>query len=553
MDLVDIYEKLEAERRQHSEAIIDARTPKKVIVAGPGTGKTFLFKEALKGKSLTLTLTFVNSLVEDLSLELYGLSDVKTLHGFGRSIQSSILRKTIKISPKLPQVIKEDALILKGEDIDFDRIFQEMDNSNPNIDFYIKRRQFYDYYGYSDVIYSTIRCFEEDATTIPFYEQVLVDEFQDFNKLEVTLIDYLATSSPILLAGDDDQALYEFKSATPTFIRERHGDKMPEYHAFNLPYCSRCPRVVVEATNDLIHSAKANGLLKDRIDKPFRYFNNKEKDKISAKYPRIIYKNVFAAQVPWLIEQCLQELAMEIRDKFSVLIISPFKKQCETVAMSLKEKGLNQIEYSIKTDEIEPSLMDGYRILLEDPVSNLGWRIVARSFLSWKDFVKVIKETQSNPSIKFHDCLPTDTQKSIKEILQVLKYISKDKAVNQELLDEAFRRFNIEPSKLGYSLLKEEIDTTLLKNGNPALRNIPIKSTTIQSSKGLSADVVFITHFDERYFISNTDKKQISDRDFCNFLVSLTRTKKKVFLISTTGEPAPFLNWIDPDKISRLR
>ena len=127
---------------------------------------------------------------------------------------------------------------------------------------------------------------------------------------------------------------------------------MPEYHAFNLPYCSRCPRVVVEATNDLIHSAKANGLLKDRIDKPFRYFNNKEKDKISAKYPRIIYKNVFAAQAPWLIEQCLQELAMEIQDKFSVLIISPFKKQCETVAMSLKEKGLNQIEYSIKTDEI---------------------------------------------------------------------------------------------------------------------------------------------------------------------------------------------------------
>ena len=57
-----------------------------------------------------------------------------------------------------------------------------MDNSNPNIDFYIKRRQFYDYYGYSDVIYSTIRCFEEDATTIPFYEQVLVDEFQDLDQ-----------------------------------------------------------------------------------------------------------------------------------------------------------------------------------------------------------------------------------------------------------------------------------------------------------------------------------------------------------------------------------
>jgi hypothetical protein len=41
---------------------------------------------------------------------------------------------------------------------------------------------------------------------VPSYNQVLVDEFQDFNQLEVSLIDLLAGKSPILLAGDDDQA-----------------------------------------------------------------------------------------------------------------------------------------------------------------------------------------------------------------------------------------------------------------------------------------------------------------------------------------------------------
>jgi hypothetical protein len=80
------YAKARAERRAKVDAVLQSKSQKKIVVAGPGTGKTFLFKEILKGKKNALTLTFVNSLVEDLSLDLCGLSEVKTLHGFARSV-----------------------------------------------------------------------------------------------------------------------------------------------------------------------------------------------------------------------------------------------------------------------------------------------------------------------------------------------------------------------------------------------------------------------------------------------------------------------------------
>jgi superfamily I DNA/RNA helicase len=75
---------------------------------------------------------------------------------------------------------------------------------------------------------------------IPKYSHIVVDEFQDFNKLEVDFINLLAKNSPILLAGDDDQALYQFKGSSNQFIRDRFNKTFVGYEPFNLPYCARC-------------------------------------------------------------------------------------------------------------------------------------------------------------------------------------------------------------------------------------------------------------------------------------------------------------------------
>ncbi len=542
------YTKAKCDREKHVEAILHSQSSKKVVVAGPGTGKTYLFKKILGGKQNSLTLTFINSLVEDLSLELYDLSDVRTLHSFARSIFSSITKKSIKISPKLSKVIKEDAEILIGKKVDFDKLFHNRDDENEFIEFYKKRKEYYDYYGYTDIIFAAVKYFEKDRDKIPAYDQILVDEFQDFNKLEVSLIDLLAEKSPILLAGDDDQALYEFKSASTRYIRERYSKKMPDYEPFNLPYCARCTRVVVDATNDIIDATKKSGFLKGRINKPYTYFDCEEKDKESERHSKIGYAQIFATQIPWFIEKKIGEMAECMKSKFLVLIISPFKKQSRTIAEALKRKGLQNIEYKIK-DEPEISLLDGIKLLLEDKEDNLGWRIVSKFLLKEDDFISILKNTDLCPDKKIHELIKSNCKIEVNRMLKVLKCVKNNKPVNDNDFNRLLNKIEFDPYGLSKELLKEEINNTLQRIGNPAIRNIPIKATTIQSSKGLAGDLVFITHFDNRYFIKNKDKRKITDQDICNFLVSLSRTKRKVYLISSVLEEPTFLKWISKDRI----
>ena len=131
-----------------------------------------------------------------------------------------------------------------------------------------------------------IKYFEEDENRIPVYSQILIDEFQDFNQLESRLLSFLSTKSPILIVGDDDQSLYDFKYANPSEIRSKYNSE--EYTSFELPFCSRCTEAVINAYNHLIIRAKSEGFLTERSPKTFSYFPSEEKDAISNRYSKII-------------------------------------------------------------------------------------------------------------------------------------------------------------------------------------------------------------------------------------------------------------------------
>jgi len=276
----DRYKQSHIEREQYIDNILNSISNKKVVVAGPGTGKTYMFEKILKDKKNTLTLTFVNALVEDLSLCLCGISDVKTLHGFAKGFLSEVIGNT-KLYPRMLEIIREDARVLLHKDVDFDNIFNNLDTQSEYLEFYNKRKEYYNnYYGYSDIIFSTVKYLENNKNMIPQYEQIVVDEFQDFNKSEVALIDLLSEKSSILVVGDDDQALYDFKSASPDYIRQKYDENNKEYVSFTLPFCSRSTRVIVGAVNDIVSSATKNGNFVNRIKKEYKYFDDKDKDKI---------------------------------------------------------------------------------------------------------------------------------------------------------------------------------------------------------------------------------------------------------------------------------
>ncbi|HDZ20296.1 hypothetical protein LCGC14_0204970 [marine sediment metagenome] len=560
MDTHDVEGKYAAasrQRQEHVDAVVAATTGNKIVVAGPGTGKTYLFRQVLAGKKNTLTLTFVNALVEDLSLELFGLSEVRTLHGFARQQLKKLTQKDVEVFSKLSAVIREDAVVLLDNDIDFDPLFYNKSDPDERIEFYRRRRVYYDHYGFSDMVYAAVRLFEKHPERIPVYSQVVVDEFQDFNAVEVALIELLASKSPILLAGDDDQALYEsLKSASTQYIRQRYGDVTSGYASFTLPYCSRTTRVIVDATNDIISGAAENGCLRGRINKPFRYFDEPQKDKESERNPQLVYTQVYAAQIPWFIQKRVEDIAKEVRDKFTVLLISPTGPKSRQVVNALREKGFENIHCKEKQESAEPTLLEGLNLLLKDPVSNLGWRVATKGLLPDDEFRSLLAKTSdADSSGRLRDILTPERKREVNALLTLLRAVRDGKSPGDEAhMTDLLKRVGVDAVGMGTEYLRDHITPPTNRVVDHGIRKVFMRATTIPGSKGLAADYVFITHFDDLYFIRDKDKNQVSDQDICGFLVALTRAQKKVFLISSDRKKIPtFLKWIDDARIHTMK
>lgn len=90
------------------------------------------------------------------------------------------------------------------------------------------------------------------------YAHVLVDEFQDINPLDLSLIKAISGRSraTLTIVGDEDQAIFEWRGATPEYILqpETYLDSQFDTHTLSVNY--RSPRNVVELSQRLISHNK---------------------------------------------------------------------------------------------------------------------------------------------------------------------------------------------------------------------------------------------------------------------------------------------------------
>ena len=154
-------------------------------------------------------------------------------------------------------------------------------------------------------IYRVLRYYQSSESPLPSFSQIVVDEYQDFNLLEASFIDELAKSNCLLIVGDDDQAIYSFKNASPDYIRAKYDDE--SFEKFELPYCSRCTQVVIDAVNDVTRKAISIGGLRGRINKEYLCFLPK-KDVDSTNYPKIILQVARHKQLKHHIFQSLSKM-----------------------------------------------------------------------------------------------------------------------------------------------------------------------------------------------------------------------------------------------------
>lgn len=84
------------------------------------------------------------------------------------------------------------------------------------------------------------------------YTEIVVDEFQDINKLDFELIKAVAEKSDLVITGDDDQAIYGFRGCSPDYIidLQQHLGRAVTSHELSVNY--RCPPNLVQHADQLI-------------------------------------------------------------------------------------------------------------------------------------------------------------------------------------------------------------------------------------------------------------------------------------------------------------
>lgn len=544
----DTNYKVHADKRaEHSQKVIDSDSRKRLVMAGPGTGKSFLFQQVAKklkkeNRNKILVLTFINELVKDLSVDMHGLAEVSTLHSFA----AKKLRSNQSICMNLMAVIEQDYSKEFDQDLGYSLTEAlsnlDIDDKQSGLDYLATRRGYYKAYDATMIVYDLVKLYESDTNAIPEYDLIMIDEFQDFNELEAKLIELLASKSPVLIAGDDDQSLYSFKHSRPDKIRSLHIDD--DYETFELPYCSRSTSVVIDAFHDFLNKAQENGHLTTRIPKQYLYFPDEKKDKYSSLYPKIeVRKRVYDLQNAYMIDRAIKT-TFETEPSFDVLIICPLKKQISRLAEALRKKGYNNVTGDSSSNDTNTLLILGLRILFDDKDSNLGWRIAAEAVLDDDPFTEAVKKS-SNLSTSFKECLPNATIALIKKLRALtVKVQNGDAITNDEDRNLLFSNLGIDANSLGEKFAKGLIFNN--SYSTDVHQAVKIKITTILGSKGLSYDYVFLINFDDTYLLPRSG--DFDDESINKFLVALTRSRKKVSIYtSKTTEPV-FVDWISVER-----
>jgi len=547
------YNEAKVAREKETNRILESTAPKKIVVAGPGTGKTYLFQQLLKrNPGNSLTLTFINALVDELSLSLSGLSEVRTLHGYALSVLAS---KGFRIFPKLPKVIANDARVLREQDVQFEALFQDDPIDPEKREFYEKRRGLYgQFYGYADIIHALVQYYKQNENEIPTFKQILVDEFQDFNKFEVELIELLAAKSPILITGDDDQSLYmHLKKATAAHIRRKHGQGEPDYIPFPLSYCSRSTEVVVEAINDFISSAVQRGFLKDRIEKPYKYFPAEKMDEEGKKHQKIIFRPVFAHFLTDYFQREICNIAERERGPFDILIIVPNgmkKVRFPQIRNSLDIAGFRNVRCAERQDT-SVSIADGLSLIRENPECNLGWRIVLSVIATSDEFRHILKLSAAEPTAKICALVGEDCASKVRTLASSFQKLLGGEELENSELDKLLSLAGYDRRQMAKEKMREDCYShERAPVSMRSIRDIRIHLTTVVGSKGLSADYVFLLDFSDGHF---SKSKKISDQNIYDFLVAMTRARKQLYLISPDDKEAYFLGWIKPERVDRQR
>lgn len=278
-----------------SEAISHKQGPA-MVLAGPGSGKTLVITHRVYNlihsynvkpeNILVITFTKAASIeMRDRYRALSGVQDAVTFGTF-HSVFFRILKYAYQYkaedvirSEEVYRVISELAisaeLTVEDEELLSNLIGEIGRVKNEGIDithYYpqncsadVFRRIFEGYQQYlhqhrkldfDDMLVYTYELFQERPDILAMWQKqyayILIDEYQDINKLQFEIVRMLAApQNNLFVVGDDDQSIYGFRGSKPELML-RFGKYYPQAHILYLRENYRSTAAIVEASGRLI-------------------------------------------------------------------------------------------------------------------------------------------------------------------------------------------------------------------------------------------------------------------------------------------------------------
>ena len=584
--------------REQEEAITHKGGPL-MVLAGPGSGKTLVITYRVKWlienagvyPSNILVITFTRAAAEEMKKRFFmfdGMENAPVTFGTFHSIFFMILRYAYRYTAA--NIIREDVkrryikemtenmeLEIEDENEFLSGIINEISyvkgemmslsyyHSNNCSDElfaqiyegYEKRLREENLIDFDDML---VFCYEllrerEDIRTLwqNKFQHILIDEFQDINKVQYEIVRMLAGKGDhLFIVGDDDQSIYRFRGARPEIMLGFEKD-YPEAKKVILNTNYRCSEEIVESAEHLIsHNTKrfpknmqaARGSkvpitfrnLKDAgeectdILKGIRFYYKKgiPLEDMAVIFrtntqPRLLVGRLMEYNIPfqmrdvipnifdhWIARNILTyiKLAMGNRDRKLFLQVMNRPKRYISRSMitepqvdlkKLKQQTFGKKWLYEKIDKLE---MDLYLLRKMEPYAAIQY---IRNGIGYEDYM--------NEYAQFRRMNPDDLEEVLNQIQESAKEY------------HSFEEWFAYIESYGEELRKQMEAGRQQKSG--------VTLTTMHSSKGLEYEVVFVMDINEGV---TPHKKAVKEADLEEerrlFYVAVTRAKTYLFLYS---------------------
>ena len=598
--------------KQH-EAVVTTEGPC-LVIAGAGSGKTkvlthkiaYLIQEKGAKPWDILAITFTNKAANEMKeriANIIGEAAKDLWMGTFHSICVRILRRFIdRIGFETSFIIfdtSDQKTLVKGclKDLNIDdklfsdrAVLSEISNAKnemlepelyqvrANGDFrkekiatvyslYQKRLKENNAIDFDDIINYTIKILSENEDILEYYtnkfKYVLVDEYQDTNKSQFTLVTMLASKhGNITVVGDNDQGIYSFRGADISNILNFERD-FPGTKIIKLEQNYRCTGNILKAANSVIKNNEVKY-------KKELWTSNEE-----GNLPRVYQAKNEYDEGTYIVEQ-IEHLRREEYYKYSdFAILYRMNTQSRAIEEMLRREGIpykiigglkfyerKEIKDIISYLRLIQNQNDNLSLkrIINEPKRGIGktslnkveqisgetgismYEIIKnadryglnRVFLNSREFVNLIEELKAKKD-----------ELTISELIkQTLKKSGYTKALEDEKTIEAENRIeNLnEFLTVAIEFEEEEAENTL----SEFLEGITLSSDlddleedeeyvtlmTLHSAKGLEFPVVFLVGMEEGIFpgyksISEPQELE-EERRLC--YVGITRAKENLFL-----------------------